>query len=186
MIQESDYMRSDCQTVSIPMVETADALVDVTIVNIHASGTISVISVRHTREDPGFLPRLLGRFDTAYDANSMMLYEARWYEQDDNGSSTTPDAADYYYYRSDNKLDKAIYHVTRDGNDNPIDLVAAASSHGAIDDNNATHSDRVIYSRRNTGTRDRICCEAVLRNKAVLRTLVSRQRSARQQPARRV
>ncbi|MCC7508393.1 MAG: hypothetical protein IT464_03345 [Planctomycetes bacterium] len=117
---------------------------------------LRVTSVRHTREDSGFAPRLLGRFDTAYDENSMMLYEARWYEEDDNGSSTTPDATDFYFYDSANKLEKATYGVTQDdtGGSAPLDL---SSIHWPnVNTNDVTHSDRVIYSRRHTGTRERV------------------------------
>ncbi|MBK8205317.1 MAG: hypothetical protein IPK87_00860 [Planctomycetes bacterium] len=119
---------------------------------------LRVIQVRHTRDDSSasFGQRLLGRFDTAYDENSMMLYEARWYEEDDDGSSTTPDATDFYFYDSANQLEKATYGVTQDdsGGSAPLDL---SSIHWPnVNTNDVTHSDRVIYSRRHTGTRERV------------------------------
>jgi hypothetical protein len=125
---------------------------------------LRVTSVRHWRDDtavPGLGQyRLLGRYDYSYDQNSMMLWEARWHEDDQAGASTTPDEADFYAYSGDNQLTKAAYNVTRFGADFPIDLAGlplAYNAHFNDDtDNTLTCSDRVYYGRRKSSTRDRV------------------------------
>jgi YD repeat-containing protein len=125
---------------------------------------LRVTSVRHWRDDtavPGLGQyRLLGRYDYSYDQNSMMLWEARWHEDDQAGASTTPDEADFYAYSGDNQLTKAAYNVTKFGADFPIDLAGlplAYNAHFNDDtDNTLTCSDRVYYGRRKSSTRDRV------------------------------
>ncbi len=126
---------------------------------------LRLTSVRHFRDDFQLGPgntRLLGRYDYAYDENSMMKYEARWHEQDFAGgvpkASTTPDETDFYFYSSDNQLEKAIYNVTKqnDGTPDGAILNLASIDWAGINSNAVTATDRVIYGRRVTGSRERV------------------------------
>ncbi len=142
---------------------TAGGTVNVPIVSeFERDNLLRLTSVRHIRDDAGIgsSMRLLGRYDYAYDENSMMKYEARWHEQDFAGgvpkASTTPDEVDFYSYSSDNQLEKALYNVTQDdvGGSAAVDL--SSLNWANIDSNNVTCTDRVIYSRRVSGTRQRV------------------------------
>jgi YD repeat-containing protein len=128
---------------------------------------LRVTSVRHWRDDSGISSnyRLLGRYDYAYDANSMMRWEARWHEDDDEGASITPDETDFYFYDKRNELEKAVYNATKygfgsGGIGTVIDTgnadIAAGSHFGDDTDNLGTYSDRVYYARRRMPTRESV------------------------------
>ena len=123
---------------------------------------LRVAAVRHTRDDGpasggAFGERLFARYEYAYDANSMMQYEARWWENDQDGASVNPDETDLYEYDSLNNLQKAVYSVAKDGAGNAVNTGALLSQRSAmLDDNAGTYSDRVLYGRRKTGTRAKV------------------------------
>jgi YD repeat-containing protein len=125
---------------------------------------LRVTSVRHWRDDFLVTPgnyRLLGRYDYAYDENSMMRYEARWHEDDDDGTSTTPEETDFYFYDKRNQLEKAVYNATKYGASSGTGItlsnIGTAEGHFGDDtDNQGTYSDRVYYARRKTPTRESV------------------------------
>jgi YD repeat-containing protein len=124
---------------------------------------LRITRVKHTRDDNDLGisdARLIGRYEYAYDHNSMMTWEARWYHHDaDPTANFTPDETDFYSYASDNTLEKGTYSATQYGNDTGIEVANLKDAWAAFaddSDNEGTYSDRVYYGRRKTGTRDNV------------------------------
>ncbi|MCC6574921.1 MAG: choice-of-anchor D domain-containing protein, partial [Planctomycetes bacterium] len=121
--------------------------------DIKRDALLRVTSVRHSRDDdssgtPNSGDGVLARYDYDYDANSMMRYEARWYTGDGDGSSVAPDEVDFYTHDERNALSKALYNVR--GQDlTGIDWTD-------VGNNEVEHSDRVVYARRKSATRNKV------------------------------
>jgi len=108
-----------------------------------------VTNIRHVRDEDwdGEMTagdKLLARYAYEYDANSMMRYEARWFNDDSDGASTTPDEVDFYWHDKQNQLVKATYNATS--------MNLSSLNWTNIEANNIAHTDRQVFDRRRTGT----------------------------------
>ena len=130
--------------------------------NFDRDNLLRLTKVRHDRNDTSisYGDRLIGRYEYAYNENSMMGYEARWYHNDSDGSSTTPDESDLYFYDSIDRLEKAVYGATRYTSGGTTITSAllddAYADFGDDTDHAGTFSDRIYYARRKTGTRSKV------------------------------
>ncbi|MEE9310963.1 MAG: hypothetical protein V3V10_00995, partial [Planctomycetota bacterium] len=124
---------------------------------------LRIEEVRHTRDDSdiGYGERLIGCYQYAYDNNSMMKHEARWFHDDSGTSAITPDETDFYFYDSTNKLEKAVYAATKYGTGSGTAITlsnidSASTEFGDDSSNGGTYGDRVYYARRKSGTREKV------------------------------
>ena len=130
--------------------------------NFDRDNLLRLTKVRHYRDDTSILygDRLIGRYEYAYNENSMMGYEARWYHNDSDGTSTTPDESDLYFYDSVDRLEKAVYGATKYTSSGTTITSAliddAYADFGDDTDHAGTFIDRIYYARRKTGTRSKV------------------------------
>lgn len=149
--RQTRYMKDAAAGITSPFVSNFDR-----------DDLLRLTKVRHHRDDSGLFygDRLVGRFDYTYNKNSMMAYEARWYHDDDDDTSVTPDETDYYFYDSISRLEKAVYGATKyTGFGTTITSSTHDDAYAVFGDdtNNAgTFSDRIYYTYRKSGTRDKV------------------------------
>ena len=113
--------------------------------------------LEHHRDDTSisYGDRLIGRYQYAYNENSMMAYEARWYHDDSLLADQIPNETDFYFYDSIDRLEKAVYGATKyETSDIALGNIDGACAVYSDDtDHEGTFSDRIYYARRKTGTR---------------------------------